>query len=116
MINWIAEKVRCFWRKVIIIMKIDIARAWKDATYRASLSVEEQALIPANPAGAVELSDSELELVHGATGRKDGNSSSNVNNVRIDTSGVLCLHSVQIPINIDVIPVITPQTANTTCY
>jgi mersacidin/lichenicidin family type 2 lantibiotic len=97
-------------------VKIDIARAWKDATYRASLSVEEQALIPANPAGAVELSDSELELVHGAGkgGHEDKNS--NVNNVRVDTSGVLCLHTVQVPINVDIIPIITPQTANTVCY
>jgi mersacidin/lichenicidin family type 2 lantibiotic len=94
-------------------MKIDIVRAWKDATYRASLSVKEQAQLPANPAGAVELSDSELDLVYGAGG---GNENSNVNNVRVDTSGVLCLHTVQVPINIDIISVLSPQTANAVCY
>jgi mersacidin/lichenicidin family type 2 lantibiotic len=48
-------------------MKIDIVRAWKDEAYRASLSPEEQALLPKNPAGALELSDAELETVHGAS-------------------------------------------------
>jgi mersacidin/lichenicidin family type 2 lantibiotic len=47
-------------------MKFDIIRAWKDESYRSSLSTEEQALLPANPAGAFELSDAELEAIHGA--------------------------------------------------
>jgi mersacidin/lichenicidin family type 2 lantibiotic len=47
-------------------MKFDIVRAWKDEAYRASLSTEEQAMLPENPAGALELSDAELEAVHGA--------------------------------------------------
>jgi mersacidin/lichenicidin family type 2 lantibiotic len=49
-------------------MKIDIVRAWKDEEYRNSLSSEEQAMLPANPAGALELNDAELEGVHGAKG------------------------------------------------
>ena len=47
-------------------MKFDIVRAWKDEAYRQQLSSEEQALLPANPAGELELSDVELEAVHGA--------------------------------------------------
>ncbi|HTI15733.1 MAG TPA: mersacidin/lichenicidin family type 2 lantibiotic [Dictyobacter sp.] len=47
-------------------MKFDIVRAWKDATYRESLSAEEQAMLPANPAGEIELSDAELETIVGA--------------------------------------------------
>jgi mersacidin/lichenicidin family type 2 lantibiotic len=47
-------------------MKFDIVRAWKDESYRNSLSSEEQALLPANPAGELELSESELEEVTGA--------------------------------------------------
>ena len=47
-------------------MKFDIIRAWKDESYRASLSTEEQALLPENPAGALELGDAELEAIHGA--------------------------------------------------
>ena len=46
-------------------MKIDIVRAWKDEAYRQQLSSEEQALLPANPAGELELSDAELLAVHG---------------------------------------------------
>ncbi len=40
--------------------KIDIIRAWKDDSYRMSLSEAERAQLPANPAGPVELSDAEL--------------------------------------------------------
>ena len=46
----------------------NIVRAWKDAAYRESLSAEEQAMLPENPAGAFELTDAELETVYGAWG------------------------------------------------
>lgn len=45
--------------------KVDVVRAWKDAEYRASLSEAERAMVPANPAGMVELTDEELEGVAG---------------------------------------------------
>jgi mersacidin/lichenicidin family type 2 lantibiotic len=41
-------------------------RAWKDPEYRASLSAEELAAMPSNPAGAIELTDAELGEVAGA--------------------------------------------------
>jgi len=47
-------------------MKFDIVRAWKDEAYRQQLSSEELALLPANPVGEFELSDAELEAIHGA--------------------------------------------------
>ena len=50
-------------------MKLDIIRAWKDETYRRSLSQEQQAQLPANPAGELELSDAELQSVQGADGK-----------------------------------------------
>ncbi len=34
---------------------LDIVRAWKDEEYRASLSAEERALLPENPAGQVQV-------------------------------------------------------------
>lgn len=43
----------------------DIIRAWKDREYRESLSEEEQSQIPENPAGLIELSDTEMETVAG---------------------------------------------------
>ncbi|HEY1349260.1 MAG TPA: mersacidin/lichenicidin family type 2 lantibiotic [Ktedonobacteraceae bacterium] len=43
----------------------DIIRAWKDRTFRQSLSRDEQALMPAHPAGEITLSDAELASVHG---------------------------------------------------
>ena len=51
-----------------------IIRAWKDPEYRLSLSEEEQALLPENPAGAIELTDDELETAVG------GHASSNSSN------------------------------------
>jgi len=36
--------------------------------YRQSLSVEEQAMLPTNPAGEIELADAELEAIFGADG------------------------------------------------
>jgi len=46
-------------------MKFDIVRAWKDESYRSSLSTQEQAMLPENPAGALDLSDAELEAIQG---------------------------------------------------
>jgi mersacidin/lichenicidin family type 2 lantibiotic len=45
--------------------KIDIVRAWKDSSYFESLSADEKAMVPANPAGAL-LSDDQLSQVRGA--------------------------------------------------
>jgi mersacidin/lichenicidin family type 2 lantibiotic len=42
-------------------MKMEkIVHSWKDEDYRMSLSSDEQALLPDNPAGLIELSDAEL--------------------------------------------------------
>ena len=45
----------------------DVIRAWKDAEYRDSLSEGERSRLPENPAGAVELPDSELDAAAGGT-------------------------------------------------
>lgn len=42
-----------------------IIRAWKDATYRNSLSEAERAALPPNPAGAIEISNADLGKVAG---------------------------------------------------
>lgn len=44
-------------------MKFDIVQAWKDESYRASLSDEQLSALPANPAG--ELTDADLADVAG---------------------------------------------------
>lgn len=43
--------------------KVNIIRAWKDEAYRMSLSPEERASLPANPAGSIELDDAQLDFV-----------------------------------------------------
>jgi mersacidin/lichenicidin family type 2 lantibiotic len=45
--------------------KQNIIRAWKDEAYRRSLSEAERALLPANPAGLIELTDAELGSIDG---------------------------------------------------
>jgi mersacidin/lichenicidin family type 2 lantibiotic len=45
--------------------RLDIIRAWKDEEYRLSLSPAEQAMLPDNPAGFIELPDVALEEVAG---------------------------------------------------
>jgi mersacidin/lichenicidin family type 2 lantibiotic len=44
---------------------IDTVRACKDAEYRQSLSEAERALVPAHPAGLIELTDADLEVAAG---------------------------------------------------
>ncbi len=39
----------------------DIVRAWKDETYRNSLSEEALAMLPQHPAGIIELTDEALD-------------------------------------------------------
>jgi mersacidin/lichenicidin family type 2 lantibiotic len=45
--------------------RLDIIRAWKDESYRLSLSADQLAGLPANPAGAVELTDAEAATIDG---------------------------------------------------
>jgi mersacidin/lichenicidin family type 2 lantibiotic len=45
---------------------VDLVRAWKDAEYRQSLTKEERAVLPENPAGLHELSEAELGEAAGA--------------------------------------------------
>ena len=47
--------------------KLDVVRAWKDEDYRMSLSDAERRMLPTNPAGLIEISDSDLGLVGGGT-------------------------------------------------
>jgi mersacidin/lichenicidin family type 2 lantibiotic len=41
-------------------MNLDIARTWKDEAYRQNLSKEQLHTLPTNPAGEMELTDSDL--------------------------------------------------------
>jgi mersacidin/lichenicidin family type 2 lantibiotic len=47
------------------MLHIDIIRAWKDEEYRNSLSEEQRAQLPENPAGLIELGDTDMESVAG---------------------------------------------------
>lgn len=46
-----------------------IIRAWKDPEYRADLSEDELKALPQNPAGAIELTDEELDMAAGGSWR-----------------------------------------------
>jgi mersacidin/lichenicidin family type 2 lantibiotic len=43
----------------------DIVSAWKDEDFRNSLSEEQLAQLPENPAGILELDDEEMENING---------------------------------------------------
>lgn len=45
--------------------KIDVVRAWRDEEYRNSLSAEERASLPENPAGLATISDETLRSITG---------------------------------------------------
>ena len=46
-------------------MKFAMVRAWMARTYHRSLDEEHQVLLPANSVGQIELSDADLQAVHG---------------------------------------------------
>jgi len=56
-----------FGKEINTMSKLDVVRAWRDAEYRASLAESQRALLPDNPAGALNLSDLDLESVAGGT-------------------------------------------------
>lgn len=45
--------------------KIDVVRAWRDEEYRDSLTAEEQASLPENPAGIAVVDETALRSVTG---------------------------------------------------
>ena len=45
--------------------QLDIVRAWKDDEYCQSLSDTQRASLPQNPAGVIELADTDLSLAGG---------------------------------------------------
>jgi mersacidin/lichenicidin family type 2 lantibiotic len=49
---------------------VDTIRAWKDPAYRRTLSEAQLAALPVSPAGQIELSDTELDAIHGGLPRR----------------------------------------------
>jgi mersacidin/lichenicidin family type 2 lantibiotic len=47
------------------MLRDKIIQAWKDPFFRVNLSKEEQETLPENPAGAIELTDEELDMAAG---------------------------------------------------
>jgi mersacidin/lichenicidin family type 2 lantibiotic len=66
------ETVRYSSRTVLVNAEgatlMDVIRAWKDPEYRKSLSEADRMLLPAHPAGLVELTDGQLDQVGGGSG------------------------------------------------
>lgn len=69
-------------------MQFDIVRAWKEDSYRQSLSADLRNTLPANPVGELELADTDLEAIYGGWG---GSSNSGRNSSqRIDSLPSIC--------------------------
>jgi len=47
---------------------VDVIRAWKDEKYYRSLTAEQRQSLPENPAGLIELADSDIRQVFGGSG------------------------------------------------
>jgi len=67
-------------------MKLDIVRAWKDETYRQSLSEEQLSTLPANPAGKLELAETDLLSVQGGSSPEIVEA---LNNIYVGSLGIL---------------------------
>jgi mersacidin/lichenicidin family type 2 lantibiotic len=52
--------------------KRNIIRAWKDSSYRNTLSEAERAALPPNPAGAIEIPDEDLGKIAAGSWRTIG--------------------------------------------
>ena len=48
--------------------QVDTIRAWKDEEYFLSLTEEQRAALPANPAALIDISDNDLRSVFGGSG------------------------------------------------
>jgi mersacidin/lichenicidin family type 2 lantibiotic len=46
-------------------MSVDVIRAWKDPEFRQNLSEADRMLLPAHPAGLIELTDVQLDSIAG---------------------------------------------------
>jgi mersacidin/lichenicidin family type 2 lantibiotic len=108
--HWVIKTKKTHLRKENSDM-FDIARAWKDASYRASLSSEEQAMLPANPAGEVELSDAVLETIYGGHGHEGPE-----NDIHVDTNGVVCLKSVNVNVDAVLANILSNNPETVICY
>ena len=64
------------------MLRDKIIRAWKDPEYRVSLSEEELNALPDNPAGAIELTDEELDTAVGGSWRQSYSASRSRSNSR----------------------------------
>ena len=52
--------------------RVDVVRAWRDEEYRNSLSAEERAGLPENPAGLATISDETMRSITGGCGATAG--------------------------------------------
>jgi len=50
------------------VAKVDVVRAWKDSSYRASLKAAELAGLQEHPSGLVQLTDAALKEASGLAG------------------------------------------------
>jgi mersacidin/lichenicidin family type 2 lantibiotic len=72
-------------------MSNNLVKAWKDEEYRSSLSEAERAMLPENPAGNLELTDAELELVAGGYRRRSSSSVSCFFTINVCLGSFACI-------------------------
>ena len=75
-------------------------RAWKDPEYRESLTAEELSLMPSNPAGLIDLTDSDLAGISGGVSAMTAASCSNP----CPATKLLCPHKTQVTGGCPILP------------
>jgi len=89
-------------RRIIQMISSDIIRAWKDQDHRLSLTPAEQAQLPDNPAGLLELLDADLEQVTGGSVSFQASVAVECNNSNNCVSAVCSAGCLNLYVNVDV--------------
>jgi len=97
----------------------NIVRAWKDETYRQSLSAKEQAMLPTNPAGEIELTEADLEAISGGIcdfrnphSQTEDNRAATTQKAAFATNGPITITPPPSLVTLNLVPTVT-QTGNT---
>ncbi|MNW60413.1 hypothetical protein D3C74_383990 [compost metagenome] len=74
-----------------LYLDINIVRAWKDSDYRRTLEIAELDLIPAHPAGDIDLSGTELAREISALGKDIFHDTTRAGDICCSSGTALCL-------------------------
>ncbi len=69
-------------------MDLDIVQAWKDEDYRRSLNADQLRMLPAHPAGELELTETDLTRIRGSEGAASHSLPTGIFSISLANGGV----------------------------